>query len=78
MLPNVTLGDPQHQRDYVPKLVELASTMSGVAFVDVTTAHDKLLAKKAYVDMTGNGVNHPNDFLGRWYAQLIAALLGAI
>ena len=32
--------------------------------------------KKRYVDLTGNWLNHPNDYLARVQAQVIAAVLG--
>ena len=80
ILVSTMLPNPQtyagSQAAYAQRLKELAGT--GVEVVDVTAAHSALLTKKAYVDMTGNGINHPNDFLGRWYAQLLAAVLGAI
>jgi len=37
--------------------------------MDMTTLHGNLLTRKRYCDMTGNNVNHPNDFLARAYAQ---------
>ena len=37
--------------------------------------HTYPLSKKRYEDMDGNGVNHPNDFLARVYAQTIAQCL---
>jgi Lysophospholipase L1 and related esterases len=37
----------------------------------MTKMHKYLLSKKRYVDMTGNNINHPNDFLARIYAQVI-------
>jgi len=42
---------------------------NGVAVMDVTSVHTRLLKRKAYRDMTGNNINHPNDFLCRMYAQ---------
>ena len=47
----------------------------GVVLADVTTLWTQLLARKAYYDVTGNGLNHPNDFGHRLYAQVILALL---
>lgn len=38
---------------------------------DMTAVHKTLLGRKRYRDMTGNDVNHPNDFLARIYAQVI-------
>jgi hypothetical protein len=47
----------------------------GVVLADLTTVWQKLLERKRFVDMTGNGVNHPNDYGHRLYAQAILALL---
>ena len=41
----------------------------------MTSIHSQLLEKKKYLDMTGNNINHINDYLGRWYAQILSALL---
>jgi hypothetical protein len=37
--------------------------------------HTTLLESKRYYDMTGNNVNHPNDFLARMYAQTILEVM---
>ena len=47
----------------------------GVAIADVTSVWAELLKRKTYLDFTGNGVNHPNDFGHRLYAQVLSALL---
>ncbi len=47
----------------------------GVAVVNVTEMHKSLLRRKNYADMTGNNVNHPNDYLARVYAQTLFATL---
>jgi len=47
----------------------------GVALVDITTTHLRLLDRKEYLDTSGNGANHPNDFLHRIYAQRILKVL---
>jgi lysophospholipase L1-like esterase len=46
-----------------------------VAFVDMTTTHQTLLERKDYLDTSGNGANHPNDFLHRIYAMRLLELL---
>jgi len=48
---------------------------SGIAVAPVWSMHTTILESKRYYDMTGNNVNHPNDFLARVYAQTVAALL---
>jgi lysophospholipase L1-like esterase len=47
----------------------------GVAMADVTSVWDRLLRRKHDFDLTGNGLNHPNDFGHRLYAQAILELL---
>lgn len=47
----------------------------GVALADVTSIWSEFLRLKHDWDQTGNGVNHPNDFGHRVYAQVISALL---
>lgn len=49
----------------------------GVALADLTAIWEGFLNLKKDWDQTGNGVNHPNDFGHRVYAQMITALLGA-
>lgn len=48
---------------------------SNVAIVDMTTMHQSLLKRKYFRDLTGNNINHPNDFLARIYAQAILKVL---
>jgi acyl-CoA thioesterase-1 len=47
----------------------------GAVLADMTTLWADLLSRKSPVDLTGNGLNHPNDFGHRLYAQMILALL---
>jgi lysophospholipase L1-like esterase len=47
----------------------------GIAFVDLTTTHLDMIKRKDYLDLSGNGVNHPNDFLMRIYAQRVLEVL---
>ena len=61
------------QASYKSELDKLAK--KGVAIADLTGVHRALLQHKSYQDMTGNNVNHPNDYLARWYAQFISGLL---
>lgn len=50
-------------------------TGPGVAMADMTAIWTNLLERKKFHDMTGNGLNHPNDFGHRLYAQAILGLL---
>jgi lysophospholipase L1-like esterase len=47
----------------------------GIALADITALMGDMLATKSFFDMTFNGVNHPNDFTQRLYAQTILGLL---
>jgi acyl-CoA thioesterase-1 len=47
----------------------------GIALADMTALWTDLLQRKAAVDLSGNGLNHPNDFGHRLYAQVILAML---
>jgi lysophospholipase L1-like esterase len=58
---------------YRDQLVEFVGP--GVALADVGAVWEELLRNKHDLDLTGNGLNHPNDFGHRLYAQVILGLL---
>ena len=62
---------PQY-RDALRELCE-----PGIALADMTSIWKELLKRKQDWDLTGNGVNHPNDFGHRVYAQVLSTLLVA-
>lgn len=47
----------------------------GVVLADVTQVWEDVLTRKRAHDLTGNGINHPNDFGHRLYAQVVLARL---
>jgi lysophospholipase L1-like esterase len=53
----------------------LSIQQPGVALADVTSAHQAILTRKPFLDTSGNGSNHPNDFLHRVYAMRILEVL---
>lgn len=55
--------------EYVEECKENGDT--SICFADVTKMHTALLEIKRYYDMTGNNVNHVNDFMARVYAQTV-------
>lgn len=64
----------------VPKFAQLRDALAqltgpGIALADVTAVWQTLLQRKTFYDITGNGVNHPNDFSHMLYAQTILGLL---
>lgn len=71
--PEWTASSEEHYRAYREKLYELES--NSVAVADMTSVWLELLEHKKLADITGNGVNHPNDFGHRIYAQVILSLL---
>ncbi|MFN9720152.1 MAG: GDSL-type esterase/lipase family protein [Planctomycetota bacterium] len=60
---------PQY-RDALTELVR-----PGIALADMTSIWSEMLQRKKDADLTGNGVNHPNDFGHRVYAQVLTTLL---
>ena len=73
MLANPLSVHSQIQEDYRYPLWELSQ--DGVAIADITVWHKWLLKHKFYQDMTGNNINHPNDYLARWYAHIVSEIL---
>ncbi|MBQ7995666.1 MAG: SGNH/GDSL hydrolase family protein [Bacilli bacterium] len=47
-----------------------------IALCDITSIQKDILKRKKYKDMTGNNINHPNDFFARVYAQSILKVMG--
>lgn len=63
-------------REMFPKYRDALAALAtpAVALADLTEVWTVLLARKHDLDLTGNGLNHPNDFGHRLYAQAILAL----
>ena len=47
----------------------------GIVCADITSIWIELMQRKRFIDLTGNGVNHPNDFVHRLYAHVILDVL---
>ena len=62
-----------YQDEHLESLTKLKT--EGVAIADFYTMQKCLMNKKRFIDMTGNNLNHPNDFLIRCHAQVLAAML---
>jgi lysophospholipase L1-like esterase len=75
MLPNPRWSYPVMARfpAYRDSLAALCG--AGAALADVTAVWTEMLQRKTVHDLTGNGINHPNDFGHRVYAQVILALM---
>ncbi len=73
MTGNPLLFPPEHFTGYRDALRRLVQR--NVALADVTMMWMQVLQKKSFADLTGNGVNHPNDFGHLIYAEVIDRLL---
>jgi len=75
MLPN--RGWTLLHHDYFPPYRDALAELCGpgVALADMTSIWNEMFKQKQDWDLTGNGVNHPNDFGHRVYAQVLSALL---
>ena len=62
------------QREHEPLFLQLEHP--GVAVMRMTSVHDGLLTRKRFYDMSGNNINHPNDYLSRAYAQTLLRVFG--
>ena len=72
-------GNPDLAHFQVSRFEQYRDTLKalqgpGVAVADMTTMWIDLLKHKTFADLTGNGVNHPNDFGHAVYASVIEAL----
>ena len=77
MLPNSYAKGFFNGQDKQEAILEkIAKEYSSVVLAPVTSVHKELLKNKFYFDMTGNCVNHPNDFLAAIYAQTVLAVIG--
>ena len=52
----------------------VASAAKTVALADVSSVWREVIRRKGFYSMTGNGVNHPNDFGHRIYAAVLSEL----
>lgn len=62
-----------YQDEHLEALMKLKQ--EGIAIADFYTMQKHLMNRKRFIDMTGNNLNHPNDFLIRCHAQLLAGML---
>ena len=78
-LPNALAKTPPHyfcahQSEYSDSLQEL--TGSGVALADMQSVQKEIEKRKRYIDLSGNWLNHPNDYLARIQGQVVMKTLG--
>jgi len=69
--PNPAVYDGLRFEDYWEKMRDLESNHPGVKVIDVWTLSQEILKEKQYGDLTGNGINHVNDYSARLYLMSI-------
>ena len=74
--PEWTHAEPALYPAYAAALKTL--TGPGCAIADVTAVWLALLERKGVLDLSGNGLNHPNDFGHRVYADVVLATIGGL
>jgi hypothetical protein len=65
---------PKLYPEYATNLEKLAN--DNIAVANVTRIWELLIKRKSVLDFTGNGLNHPNDFGHRIYADVILETVG--
>ena len=71
--PEWTYSSPDLYPAYRDALADICG--KGVVLADLTSVWTNFLRRKRFLDFTGNGVNHPNDFGHRLYAEVLMGLL---
>ena len=61
------------QHEYAKQLHALCGL--GIGIADVQSVQKAVMKKKRFVDISGNWLNHPNDYLARIQAQTVCAAL---
>lgn len=62
----------KHQDKYAKALMQLQE--QGTVIADFCSMQKYLLHRKRFIDLTGNNVNHPNDFMIRCHGQLLSEM----
>ncbi len=73
--PNTANYNPDQLRKYWVKLDTIAEEFDGVYTLDMYTLSQTMLTQKKYMDVTGNGINHVNDYSSRLYTMNILSAL---
>ena len=75
--PNLPNANYDLRKENCAGLFAMQQKNKNCAVVDVGAVSRAMVERKKFVDMSGNNINHPNDFLHQVYADaILAALLG--
>jgi len=72
--PNPDIHDLSRLKAYFDEMDTLAASVEGFYTLDMFALSENMLANKRYADITGNGVNHLNDYMVRLYAMQLLNL----
>ena len=72
--PNPKLYSQKTFENYWKVIDELPAEYDCFYTLDLYTPSLKMLEAKKYLDVTGNGINHPNDYIVRFYAMSLTNL----
>ena len=72
--PGLNVGNYyRHQAEYRDAIQVLKK--KGTAIADFYSMQMYMMRRKRFIDLTGNNVNHPNDFMVRCHGQVICDML---
>ena len=80
MIPNPEINGfrKNHLVEQENALYQIEAETSGICVAPVHSVFCELTTRgKHYLELTGNCINHPNDFSVRIYAQTVLQTLGA-
>ncbi len=75
MLPNPEFKPHAGHFENRRRLYKLEGEFERIAVADVMAVTEALLRRKKFADISGNNLNHPNDFLHRIYADVIVGVI---
>lgn len=75
MLPNSEFKPHEGHFQNLARLRELHQELENVALADVMSITEEILKRKTYADISGNHLNHPNDWIHRLYAEVVLGIL---
>lgn len=78
LLPNPiwSLSNLKYHEGYLEELTQICQNESQAALADCHTLSKELYQRKHYHDLSGNHINHPNDWMHLQYARQIGGLFG--
>jgi lysophospholipase L1-like esterase len=76
MLPNSEFKPHEGHFENRERLRELQKELDFVTLADVMSVTEEILKRKTFADISGNHLNHPNDWLHCLYAEVVLGVMG--